>query len=278
MNKDIYLPSNFEKSSIESYLMYDLNVKSKFRNSLNYVLSKMHVHHLIDDLEELPWEEGKNYRWVAIISGELKMLIRAYRTHFTFFVKLRVKMTGDEEEEDFFYTKYGCFEFFSKTEDLKNSDEYVENNCLDLNSLILPLIDVITNRGLYWVSNSASLFRLKHIEIRNIWDGGDNITSIDKFIFAMEELDEKHLEKFAKHETLEHLKTYNVGDKLGKYPITRIQTEVKNNYYHAVGLEIEKNGQKCFEDIFSLTRWYCEDFFKTKKDYDGLLLLSEDSE
>jgi len=62
--------------------------------------------------------------------------------------------------------------------------DYDDNDFKDLDELIKPLISFIKENKVYWLSNEYSFPREKHIEIKNVWDGGDSITSIDKFIFV----------------------------------------------------------------------------------------------
>lgn len=275
MKKEINLPSNFEKSDIERIMIYELNLGRKFKDSLNFLFDKMPNNPIVEDLEILPWKEGKSYRWVVVVDGDLKMLIRGYHTHFTIFTKYRVKHTDDDYVDEYFHTKFGCFTFYTDTHGLDESDEYCDNRCRDLNQYFPKIVEMLKSNKFHFISNSAALPHPKHIEIKPIWAGGETIYSIDNFGFALEELDQKHLEVFSETETLNYLKNYAVGDKLGRYTITRIDTEVKDNYYHAVGVEINKGeGKTEYIDVYRLTRWHWEDFFKTKKDeYNGSVSL-----
>lgn len=277
--KKTYLPYNFRKNQVEFFLIYKLNLASKFKNSLNYIFQKLPNQEL-KDFNDLNWHETKSYEWAVIVKDNVKMLVRKFNRHFTFFVKCKIKFKDEGEQDDYitetFFTKYCCFTYFSDVAKLSN---YVEDYFIDINNDIEKIVDMIAIDEGSSLWNSAALPRSEHIEIKNIWNGGEFIESIDKFIFALEELDNLHLKIFSENETFAHLKQYNVGDKMGKYVVTDVATTLVDDYYHGVGLEVEDNGKEKFIDVYSLTRWYWEDFFNIKKDnFDGLFLDGENIE
>lgn len=252
---------DFSKSTIESYISYDLNLFTKFKSSLNYIISKLPNQRLGKSLGELQWEKGKDYNWAVIKDENLTLLIRQYNRHFTIFLKNRVKVTDDSELDDLFYTKYGCFTFFTNSDKVENYDLYENNNFFDIDLKINELIEFLKADKLHSIWNTWSFPRPNHIEIKNIWNGGDNISSIDKLVFCCEELFSKNLELFAKNEMLEKIKTFKEGDLIGSYVITKVLTEVENDYYHGVGLTLKIRDEERFQDVFSLCMFYYDIVF-----------------
>ena len=254
---------SFSKSKIETYINYDLNLHQKFKESFKYLCSKMPVQTLVENLSTLDWYEGKNYNWAIISDESVTLIIRKYGKHFTIFTRSRIKFVDDDDDLYSYHVKYACFTFFSDLEKVENVSDYDDNDFKDLDELIKPLISFIKENKVYWLSNEYSFPREKHIEIKNVWDGGDSITSIDKFIFCCEELFQRHLELFAETDMLEKIKNFNIGDKVGVYEVTSIATKVKDNYYHAVGLHLKRGNEETFHDVYSLSTFYYDDIFNT---------------
>lgn len=260
----------FGKRDIVFHLMYEKKMNSKFVQAFNYVIEKIKPQDFTNNLSSLKWDKGKNYHWASIKKDNIIFLIRHYRTHFTIYFK--IEDYGLFHEINFDISSYGCFTFYTNTELLSDdeSDERVDNNFLDLNNLIENIFNHINKNWLHLLSNSASLPRPKHVEIKNVWDGGkDFITSIDEFIFCCEELFGKYQEYFAINEVLEKIKTFKVGDMLGVYKITKIKTTVKDDYYHNVGIEIQNtnfpNSKPEFKDVYSLAHWHYNLIFPENK-------------
>jgi hypothetical protein len=95
------------------------------------------------------------------------------------------------------------------------------------------------------------------------------------FIFACDELFQRYLEIFSETEMLEKIKTMKVGDKIGddKYPyeVVEIRTEVKDDYYHGVGLVLKQTNftgktEEKWDDVYSLTRWRYNEVFGIKEE------------
>ncbi len=269
INPEIF---GFDKRDVERYMIRELGLKKKFAKCFNYVHTSLSALNkpckIPKDLEKLNWYKGKSYDWVSISDNNTFLVIRKYNTHFTIFFK-NIPTKGDDYDIRY-GTKYGCFEFHTNTEHLSGdeSDSYVDDNFKDINKYLKPIITLIKDDLAHAVWNSYSLKlknekqRPNHIEVKSVWDGDDTIISIDKFIFACDELFHRYLEIFAQTEMLNHLKTLKKGDKIGSYTITKIKTDVKKDYFHDAGLEMKDDrGDIKWQDVYGLTMFYYEDVF-----------------
>jgi len=173
--------------------------------------------------------------------------------------------------------KYGAFTFhtdFDKFGDEADNMRYehYEKPFIDLNVIAKDLFEMMLTRdGDVWmVWNSVSLPRPDHVKIKLSFSG-EQINSLDEFVFCMEELSNVHQELFAENDMLEKLKELKEGDMLNtRYKIGNVITTAWNdgyndNYYHGAGIELidtmNKNESR-FTDVYSLTRWYLTDIFK----------------
>lgn len=254
----------FEKRDIERHLFNTLRIRNKFKTCFNYLVDKLGSNKVVSDLSKLTWSEGKNYKWVCIKDENVTLLIRKYSTHFTIFYKSQNKMTDDSDFEDYFNTKYGCFTFETNQNKVKNFDLYIDNNFKDLNLYIKDLIQIIKDNKVHGLWNDLMFKRKKHVEVKNIWDGDESISSIDLMLFACEELFQKYLEIFSETDMFEKIKTFNEGDMAGRYKVLEVHKDLKSEYYHGVGLTLQgTNGKdsESFNDVYSLSRWYHDDVF-----------------
>lgn len=256
----------FEKRDIVFELMYERKMDSKFKQAFRYLLDRIKPQKFEGDLGELEWEEGKSYNWIAIEDGNVTLMLRKYHSHFT--VYFRIMDSQEFNGTTFDESNYGCFIFHSDREKMtgEESDQRVDDNYLDLNTCFAELIKHLREKGSHMLWNPYSLVRPKFVDVKNIWDGGrEHITSIDLFIYCCEELFEKYLEHYAMNETLEKIKTFKVGDMLDAYKITSMITDVKDGYYHGVGLELQNtnfpDSKPSWADVYSLTRYYYEYVF-----------------
>lgn len=244
----------FDKQSVSYQLIYDMKCRENFQFGFNYLANKISLKK-IGNLSKMKWIEGKNYDWIGLRDKDVIILIRKYHTHFTIYFK-REKQNSSEY--------YGCFIFSTNNEMLSDeeSDKRVDDNCIDLNKHIKRLVDVIRERKIHSIWNNYSYKREKYIELKNVWNGGEDICNIDDFIFALEELGNKFTSVFSKTDMLERIKSIKVDDVVGGYKVKNVITEPKDEYYHGVGIDVEGH---YFMDVYFLTNWNFEELFSEKE-------------
>ncbi len=257
----------FEERDITSHMMRELKLGRKFKDSFNYILTKLPIQKLKADLSKLKWDEGKNYDWAIIKDGLVTLIFRKYSDHFTIFFKVEA---GPEDDYTLTYNKgYGCFSFHTNKDKLsdEDSDSRVDDNFLDLNKYIKAIIKLLADGDVHSLWNSYSLknpdevSRPEYIELKNIWNGGnEDISSINDFIFCCDELFNKYLELFAQTDMMNKIKKIKAGDMLGVYKVVRVNPKTKDSYYHDAGLELKntnfKDSKPSWADVYSLTRYY----------------------
>lgn len=267
---------NFEKQDIQSYIEYELKTFNKLKEPLNYVILNLIKNGnslTIEDinninLNKVKEREGKNYHWSLFVFNDINIVVRRYHSHLTIFTK------SIKEKR----TEYGCFTFntnFEKFGDKSDEmhEKYYSKPFTGLNEIIVDLLKLLLSDkdyGVHWVWNSACLSRPDYVDIKLAFSG-KNISNMDNFIFCMEELSSIFHELFAENTMLERLKVYKPGDSLNeRYIIKDISTKVDDGYYHSVGLTlIDTSNKESWEDVYSLTRWYLEDIFKSLVIYKG---------
>ena len=257
---------NFSKSDIVLHMIYEMELCIKMKEAFNYLEKNLIIQNPVVDLQELKWDKGKNYDWAMIRKGDITFIIRKYSVHFTIFIKYKKKEIVDKFEDipEFTRSKYGCFTFSTDREKIENYDNYCDNNFIDLNNHINDIFKLIKKNHIHLLWNNAALKRPNYVEIKNIWNGGEDIQNIDQFIFCCEEIFGKYLEIFSEKDMLDKIKTLSIGDKIGEYEILSVETEVKDNYYHSAGLTLKgTNGKnsKSFCDVYSLSRYYYKNIF-----------------
>lgn len=290
LNPEIF---KFDKRDIDSYMLRTLNIRNKFKKSFIYLYDKISTKqkgaYVIKDkmdLENLTWSEGKNYNWLALTDSIenplVNILIRHYGNHFTIFFKYKYKITDNSELDDYFYTRTGVFTFETNLDNMsdKEHDSYIEDRFKDINVYLHKILESMKEDDIRSVWNSYSLSlekdkpRPKHIICKNIWDGDETVDSIDLLIFAVEELFHKYLEIFSETDMLEKIKTMKVGDTFGSkeypYEVVEIRTEVKDDYYHNVGLVLKQTNftgktDEKWDDVYALTRWRYNEIFGIKE-------------
>lgn len=266
-NSEIIKLFKFSDSDAKDYINRKLRLTKKIKQSFQYLTSKMKPQKIRKDLGELKWEEGKNYDWAYVVSGSAEFIIRKYSRHFTIFTRNTVPKDlggGDIIKR----SNYSCFTFNTDNSKLtdKESDLRCDRPFIDLNVHINRLVEVVQNDKVGWLWNSASHPREEYVEIKNVYDG-DHISDVNLLLFACDEICEKYFQHFSESETLQALNNFKTGDVFtkdfhGDVIITDIKTEVKDDYYHAVGLQLKSaNEEVKFEDVYSLTRWYYNEMF-----------------
>lgn len=268
----------FDKNDVTRYIQYELRALKKMEEPLNFIIDalkkKKHYLKLSSlnkiDLNKIKFNEEKNYDWCVIEHKNVTLLIRKYQQHFTIYTKV----TGDRK--DIFgdtRSKYGAFTFYSNTEDMEDPDEYWENPFLDLNAHMKTILEQIIERGVHWLTNSVCLPIPKHCEVKLAFES-ESMYSIDLLIFCLEEIDTLYNTIFAETKMLERLKEmsdwvgkpfYSIGS--GEFTIAEIRTEVKDDYYHGVGISlVNEKGKTEFNDVYCLTRYYFDRIFETKSE------------
>lgn len=265
----------FEADDIKNYIRYEMNLYDRISESFDYVhsmLVKIKCHKVLKPtdvvkLEKLKYNKGKNYNWIAITCGDVKLVLRVYGHHFTFYCKN--EMADKAETRPYRRTRYSAFTFYVETEkiaDIKKRDYTYEHNFEDLNSIMQDIIKKVAENEVQGLWNSYSLVRPDYCEVENIYYG-EEVSSIDKLIFCCEELSSQHLELFAENDMLETLKglTDVIGKPFGsrrtvKSITTEFPKEYSDPYYHGVGITVaDENGKTEFHDVYRLSRWYMEE-------------------
>jgi len=263
---------DFSGDHVKSKITYKLKLFRRMGESFEYVHDKLVSlgHHVSGDSPKVNNDicsEGKNYDWVAITSGNVKMLIRTYHMHFTVFTCVEDAKWLDRHYGAFTYnvntkkmTKDDEVEGIPKpSEDEKYPDEYYSDYLFDdpflmFNRQLDTILEIVRRGEVHTLWNTYSFERPKFVEVKNVYDG-ESITSFDELIFCGEELSCKHMQLFAETDMFEEIQKFKVGDRfigdMHKGTITEVRTVVKDGYYHNTGLKI---GDK-WEDVYSLTRW-----------------------
>lgn len=275
----------FDEQDIQFQIIHKMNINSKASKSFTYVHEKLVLlgFHLdiTDqkeyDLDSVKMDEGKNYNWVAITSGDYRFIIRQFGTHSTvFWKKIKVKTYPKEDGSTFSFNrvKNGAFLFSVKESKLSDAerDEYYDKPLTELTKMFPRVIEMMDENILHLLWNNLSFQLPKHCKVETCYEG-ESISSLDKFAFACDELSSKHLALFAENEMLEKLKTLKVGADFGTHDtIESISTEFPKQYsdpyYHGVGLNIiskTRDEKSKWHDVYSLTRYYFDEVFVKEK-------------
>lgn len=263
----------FEADDIKGHIRYEMKLMRKMGKSFDYIhdmLTKLNYHKEYKaadtiKLENLKYDEGKNYNWIAITCGRVKLILRVYGGHFTIFC--RNETVHQFEKMSYTEKRYSAFTFYVDTKKVPEDkrDYYHEHSFEDLNNAMPEMIKMIAEDKVCSFWNNYSLKRPDHCEIKNVFDGED-IVSVDKLIFCAEELSSEHLSLFAQNDMLEILKSLKdkVGQPFdGRHTIKKITTEFSKQYsdpyYHGVGITVvDEKGKTDFHDVYCLSHWYME--------------------
>lgn len=282
----------FERESVIRFIEHELKTLSKFKEPLKYIVNQLErqkncltIKSLDNiNLNKVKEREGKNYNWSAFKYEDITLVVRRYRQHMTIFTMVVKKDKRDDDTFESPRTEYGAFTLYTNFEKFRDKqdemmDIYYDNPFTDLDVIIKDLLKMLTDKdgGVHWVSNSYSLKRPDHIELKLIFQD-KSIHSIDAFVFCMEELENFYQQLFAENTMVQKLKELKTGEKLNdRYKIGEITTTIKDDYYHAVGIQMidtMNSDKKNFQDVYSLTRWFAKDIFKEKLySYNGELYI-----
>lgn len=271
----------FDKRQVVDYIQHELRTISKFREPFKFITKTLTdlghsitIESLEDiDLNQIKEQEGKNYHWSVIKHDKGEILIRRYRHHLTIYTKTdKSREVGEGDKKRMYHdTEYGAFTFnvnFERFGDKHDQmmDEYYDAPFTALNSIIKDLITLLVERGVHWVWNSVSLEREDHIEIELIFES-NSISSLDKFCFCMEEIDQIYLTLFSENILIKKLESFKerAGEYVSKrYKIGEVITEVKDEYYHAAGitfLDAMNDDKEEWHDVYSLASYRYEEVF-----------------
>lgn len=263
----------FEKDDITRFIEYELRTLDTFKEPLMYIVNQLEKYkncltiESLDDihLNKIKERKGKNYHWSAFKYKNVTLVVRRYRQHLTIFTIVKKETLKKSKVE------FGAFilntDFDKFNEDIIDSisDVYYNQPFTDLNIIAKDLFELLIERGVHFVWNSAALKRPKHVGIKFVFCD-KLISSIDDFAFCMEELDSEYLTFFSENIMLKKLKELTVGTKINdRYKIGKIITTVKNDYYHGAGIELidtMSENKTSWNDVYSLTRWFFKDIFK----------------
>lgn len=243
----------FHRDDIVRDFIYNNRLDEKFKNSFDYVLNKLKPKEL-KPLSEVSWYKTKNYKWCAIKNGDIVFVIRKYRFHFT--VCYRLKHNSSYS--------HGAFTFYTNIS-LVDGDKYLsyeDDVYKDLDNYLPLLIKTINDKRLGLISNISVE---KQIELKNVFYGTYQyqIDDLEQFLFVCDELFNIHSDLFAENEMLDKIKTLEVGQPLQGNIIDEIRTNVKDDYYHDIGLDLkhEITEHHTFCDVYRLTNYYLNDLF-----------------
>lgn len=253
----------FGEDDSKRQIMREMKLLKKIKTSFTYLEKALSSQEFTGDLNNMSWSEGKSYDWINIKKDDVTMLIRRYQSHFTIFFK-HDKLIMDNWRE----SRYSIITFNTDRDMLsdRDSDARFDNWAMDLNEYMNGLIEVAEKGDIQSLWNDYSYKREKYIKIKNVLDH-EHCSSMDNLLFACDELFQKHLEVFSETDVVKHLESFRVGeffkkDFHGDVIIDYIKTEVKNDYYHDIGLGlVNSKGEKKFEDVYSLSRWMLENLF-----------------
>lgn len=260
MNQEIF---NYNERNIKFDLINKNNLQRKIKHCFKYLKNHLPVNVLEKDnnfdFSKINYDEGKNYNFFYLVNDKVEILIRQYSTHFTFYTCTK--------HEHSFLNKFAVFTIYGNTEKMEGdlSDSFCDDNFKTISDLLPSLVEMMEENNLHSIWNDYSLVRPNYIEIELALIGDESIYSLDKLIFACDELFSIYLCKFAENDTLAKLKDLKVGDNMGGYIIEEVLTDVKNDYYHSAGVKYynPKFPPKKIEwsDIYSLTRYHYEGMF-----------------
>lgn len=261
MNKEIF---NFDDNRSKERYFRDKNLYTKIKFCFKYLENHLPVNKVSKDntfdFSTLKVDEGKNYDWFFLVNKNVKLLFRQYGNHFTIFA-----LNIHKEHE--FFNKMSQFSIHDNLDKISDDihDDYIDNRFLSIEKMLPQLFQMVEEGQVHSMWNNLCLEREKFTEVRTAFIGDENIQSLDDVIFGCDELFQMYLVKFAENEMLEKIKTLKVGDMFSSYKITKIRTEVKDEYYHAVGLEYQNtnfpDSKVDWSDVYSLTRWHYDEIF-----------------
>ena len=270
LNKEIF---KFSENNIKRDILYENKLSEKITHCFNHLLTnkRIPINELKNDntfdFNKLKISEGKNYDWFFLNNDKIIILIRQYQQHFTFFTKAK----------DYYEDRVNNFIIHfnrEKITDDKLSDHFCDNPFLGLSVLLPGLIKLLVDNNVHSLWNNLSFIRPDYVDVKNVYNGGDDVSDLDSLLFACDELFNKYLECYAENEMIDKLKSFHVGDKFGKvYTIKEIKTDIKDEYYHNIGINFIQDGSTeiKWHDVYALTMWYYDAL-----NYDGMVDLVQE--
>lgn len=261
----------FSESDIKRDVLYHHKIREQIEFTFKYLFDnkRLPINKLKKDntfnFSKLKFDEGKNYDWFFLVNDNSKILIRQYQSHFTFYTKSKIRQDQDE-----YFQKVCIFTIHfnrDKINDDDLSDSFCEDNFLGMNAILPNLIELLEKGHVHSLWNNLSFKREKYVDVEIAYTGGDDVSKLDVLLFACDELFSIYAEAFSKNEILDKLKTLKVGDKFGENSIILdVKTEVKDDYYHAVGLSYNETNfkgetEKKWADVYALSRWHYDELF-----------------
>lgn len=258
INKEVF---DFNRREIEHLIQYNSKLLRRIDKSFKYVYDKFKtLGNFIDitkltevDFNEANLNEGKNYEWLAVQSGNTEMIFRKYGSHITIFMK-----NNDG------YVETCAFYFITdknKLDDDSQWDEYCDNGFIDLNTHIF---EIVKNASEPHRLDCIDLPKRCEIEIAYI---NEQITSIDRLMFCAEELSSVNMLFYSENEMLDMIKVLSkrenvIGRTLGFVEtIVGFKTEVVGDSYHSVGILVkDRDGKEKITDVYSLVYYQYETF------------------
>jgi hypothetical protein len=267
----------FRKEDISNHIEYELELFDKFKEPLDYIIntleSKKHVLNIKNldkvDINKIKEYEGKNYNWSIVNYKNATLVIRRYQNHLTIFTKVvkEVEQLLPNMEQKLKKTvERGSFTMHTRLISDDMCDAYYNNPFLDLNLIFKDLISLIIDRtyGVSWLWNSACIKIPDHIDVKLAFCQ-KNISSFDTFFYCMEELETFYQQLFSENTTILALDKLKINDDFdNSSTIIDISTNLKDDYYHAVGIKTKdkKTGKTKFIDVYALTLYYIKYIFK----------------
>jgi hypothetical protein len=200
--------------------------------------------------------------------GSTEIVLRQYQRHITVFTKA---VTTIDDFDNYKDKTYGMFSFNTDRDRMtyaqKEEYDHIENPFHDFEHAFPDILRLVNENKLQSLWNTRDLPRPDYVDVQTGFYG-EEIRSLDLFIFGSEELSTMHVELFAENQmfdTLKELKAIDViGENFGTGIISAINTEFPKQYsepyYHAIGIQIvEPDDRKSFQDVYSLTRYYLKD-------------------
>lgn len=242
---------DFDKDKLTNFINYECKLQKKIKKSFKFVVEKL-GEQAVQKISNLKWLNGKNYDWAVLRSESVLLLIRKYRYHFTFYCEF-----VDPTNSTYRDVEFSIFTYYSNTSLLKTDDEKderCENNFIDIDESLSSMLKVIKEGHSHLLWNSAAVDIPKHVSIELAMID-QSLYSIDKLIFAVEELSTIEMQLFAENEMVEMIKKIKIGDVVGSHKVTGISTELTDDYYYDLGLYLDGN----HKDVYSLSMWYLND-------------------
>ncbi len=274
MSKSINLKTSeeiikYSESDVQSSIVFKGRYSNRVKSIMGYLENHLPINKVTKkntfNFSKLKFHEGKNYDWFFLVNGNVQLLIRQYRLHFTIFA-INKKEKSYSNKSSIFTIDTDFDRVVRSPENDKLSDKHCDNNFLTFQALLPLIFEKVEADEVHTLWNSLCFPTEKHTKAKAVFIGDESVYCLNTTIFAMDEISNIYGQYFAQNEVLEQLKTLSVGDAFGSaYTISSIKTEVKNNYYHAVGLRYYSNDdetkKETWSDVYSLSRFYFSELF-----------------